>query len=58
MTILKVVDYDRMKRLEPPQPTAIPMNFNSFCILIIIFTILYLYKRHVNIKQGRELSHI
>lgn len=52
-----VVNYERMKRLEPPK-SDFKFDFNMFCIFIIILTGLYLYKRHVNIRQSRELYGI
>ncbi|QIG59869.1 hypothetical protein [Dishui Lake phycodnavirus 4] len=57
MVHLQVVNYDRMKRLEPPQSSGLSMNFNTFCIGIIIIGILYLYRRYVTIKQSREQFH-
>lgn len=53
-----VVDYERMKRLEPPPPTDIPMNFNTFCVFIIFVCILLLFIRYKKIKQSREQFHI
>jgi len=58
MVHLQVVDYDRMKRLEPPQSSGVPMNFNTFCVGIIIIGILYLYRRYITIKQSSERYHI
>lgn len=52
-----VVDYERMKRLEPPPKTNIPMNFNTFCVFIIFIVILVLYRRYIVVKQNRERYH-
>ena len=52
------VDYSRMERLKPPENTVIPINANTFCLFLIIATIIGLYKRHIDINQDRERRRI
>ena len=55
---IPVVDYSRMERLKPPEYTVIPIIANSFCLFLIIATIIGLYKRHIDINQDRERRRI
>lgn len=55
---IPVVDYSRMERLKPPENTVIPLNANTFCLFLIIATIIGLYKRRVDISQDRERRRI
>jgi len=52
-----VVDYERMKRLQPPPP-SIKFDLNTLSVIIIILMSMYLYKRYVTIKQSREQFHV
>jgi len=52
-----VVDYERMKRLQPPPP-SIKFDLNTVSVIIIILMSMYLYKRYVTIKQSREQFHV
>jgi hypothetical protein len=52
-----VVDYERMKRLQPP-PRDIKFDLNTVSVIVIIIMAMYLYKRYVTVKQSRELYHV
>jgi len=52
-----VVDYERMKRLQPP-PKDIKFDLNTVSVIIIILMSMYLYKRYVTLKQSRERFHV
>ena len=56
MSSLKVVNYEKMERLRPPPITTIPFNLNTLSIIVIIFSVLLLFKRSVDVKQSRERS--
>ena len=52
-----VVDYERMKRLQPP-PRDIKFDLNTVSVIIIILMSMYLYKRYVTIKQSHKRFHV
>ena len=52
-----VVDYERMKRLQPP-PRDIKFDLNTVSVIVIIIMAMYLYKRYVTVKQSLELYHV
>jgi hypothetical protein len=54
--MIPVVNYGRMARLRPPDASYIPMNANTFAILLIVSCILGLYRRAVIISQARARS--
>jgi hypothetical protein len=57
MSSLPVVNYGRMERLRPLESTYVPLNLNTFCIVLIILCILGLYKRHTDLNRRRERYH-
>jgi hypothetical protein len=56
MSSLKVVNYEKMERLRPPPITNIPFNLNTLSIIVIIFSVILMFKRSVDVKQSRERS--
>ena len=51
-----VVNYGRMQRLAP-EPVGPPMNMNTFLIVIIILSVLLMYKRYVDVSRNRQRWH-
>lgn len=51
-----VVDYERMQRVAP-EPAGPPMNVNTIIIVIIIISVLLMYKRYVDISRSRQRWH-
>jgi hypothetical protein len=56
--MIPVVNYERMERLKPPPITNIPFNMNTLSVIFIIIGGLFLYRRYVVVKSGRERSRI
>jgi len=57
MSGIPVVNYGRMERLRPSESTQVPLNLNTFCIILIILCLLALYRRSVTLTQERERFH-
>lgn len=58
--MLPVVDHERIQRLRlslNPQRSIFQFNMNTLCIIFIFFTIIGLYKRHLDVTRTREQSH-
>jgi hypothetical protein len=52
-----IIDYDRLRRLEPRDDSKIPLTMvNVVCVLFITLGILALYKRFKD-KEIRHLQH-
>ena len=51
-----VVNYGRMQRLTP-EAVGPPMNMNTFLIVIIILSVLLMYKRYVDVSRNRQRWH-
>ena len=52
--MLPVVNYARLERLKPPPVTPVPMNLNTFCVVLIMVSILCLYKRASTVSDNRR----
>jgi hypothetical protein len=52
--MLPVVNYARLERLKPPPVTPVPMNLNTFCVVLIMLCILCLYKRSSTVSDNRR----
>ena len=56
--MIPVVNYERMNRLKADPLINVPMNMNTVSVVIIIFGILYMYRRYMIIKNGHSQSRI
>jgi hypothetical protein len=52
--MLPVVNYARLERLKPPSVTPVPMNLNTFSVVLIMVSILCLYKRASTVSDNRR----
>ena len=52
--MLPVVNYARLERLKPPPVTPVPMNLNTFCVVLIMVCIVCLYKRSSTVSDNRR----
>ena len=52
--MLPVVNYARLERLKPPPVTPVPLNLNTFCVVLIMVCILCLYKRSSTVSDNRR----